>query len=55
MGMALASKRGQLTKPPSAKVKSVAKSMSEESLRDFAKKPKGVHSSPFRYHRRRVT
>lgn len=36
MGMALAYKRGALSKP-SLKIKKVAKSMSESQLRDFAK------------------
>lgn len=57
MGMALAQKRGLLTKPPSSKVRSVAKGMSEEQLRDFAKKPKtkatSMHSAPYRYHKKK--
>lgn len=47
MGMALAAKRGQLTKP-SAEVSKVASGMSESQLRDFAKKPKH-HKTPMRH------
>ena len=52
-GMALAMKRGQLTKPPhkGGPVQKMAKSMSESQLRDFAKKPKkkpGHHGTPMR-------
>ncbi len=52
-GMALAYSRGQLTKPPRkhGAVMQMAKSMSQEQLRDFAKKPKH-HSTPMRYHKR---
>jgi hypothetical protein len=51
-GMALAYKRGQLTKPPGGAVKQMAK-MSTESLRDFARKPKKEHhKTPMRYHKR---
>lgn len=53
MGAALAEKRG-LGGATSAKVKRVAKSMSEESLRDFAKtRPRGMHATPYRYHKRK--
>ena len=55
-GMALAKKRGELTKPPrkGGPVQKMAKSMSESQLRDFAKKPKrkpGHHGTPMKYHR----
>lgn len=54
MGMALAQKRGQLSGATSTKVKRVAKSMSEESLRDFAKtRPRGMHAVSYRYHKRK--
>ena len=54
--MALALRRGQLTKPPhkGGAVMQMAKSMTAKQLQDFAKKPKGGHhATPFR-HRRAV-
>ncbi len=51
-GMALRLKRGELTESKAGPVVKQMAKMKESSLRDFAKKPKGHHGSPFRHHRR---
>jgi hypothetical protein len=50
--MVMRLKRGELPKP-SATVKQVAKGMSEEQARDFAKKPKTMHSVSIRHHKKK--